>query len=436
MDWSVYLIGSLTVLLVLFMTGIPIFIAFLIISVAGVLIVAGPQGFPMVVNSIFDTTNTNALSAVPLFVLMGELLFRSGSVDVLFDSVDKVVGRIKGRQYVLSIILATIFGAVSGAAMAVAAMMARSLYPVMMRRGYDAKLSIGTIMAGACLAPIIPPSILVIIIGTVANVSIGGLLIAGVIPGLMLATMFLIYTLLRVRFEPSLAGGQTEEPPTSSAKEKLVAVARSAPFAIVIFSVMGFMLLGIATPTESAASGVLGAALTTALYKRLNLQMVRESLTAAAAITAMLLIIMASATIFSQLLAMTGVSGSMGEAVSSLGWSPWLMLFIMQLIPLILCMFVDPVPLMLLLAPIYSPLLGPLGFDPIWFWCLIIINMTVGTITPPFGYTMFAFKGAAPNVPISLIYSACWPFVAIFVFAMVLIALHPPLATFLPSLLR
>lgn len=436
MDWSVYLIGSLTALLVLFMTGIPVFIVFLIISVTGVLIVAGPQGFPMVVNSIFDTTNTSALSAVPLFVLMGELLFRSGSVDVLFDSVDKVVGRVKGRQYVLSIVLATIFGAVSGAAMAVAAMMARSLFPVMTRRGYDAKLSIGTIMAGACLAPIIPPSILVVIIGTVANVSIGGLLIAGVLPGLMLATMFLIYTLLRVRFDPSLAGGQTEEPPTSSAKEKLVAVARSMPFAIIIFSVMGFILLGIATPTESAATGVLGAALTAALYKRLNLKMIGESLTAAAAITAMLLVIMASATIFSQLLAMTGVTGSMGEVVSSLGWSPWYMLLIMMLIPLILCMFVDPVPLMLLLAPIYSPLLAPLGFDPIWFWCLIIINMTVGTITPPFGYTMFAFKGAAPNVPMSLIYSACWPFVAIFVFAMVLIALYPPIATFLPSLLK
>jgi tripartite ATP-independent transporter DctM subunit len=417
------------------MTGIPVFVAFLVISVTGVLVVAGPQGFPMVVNSIFDTTNTGALSAVPLFVLMGELLFRSGSVDVLFDSVDKVIGRIKGRQYVLAIVLAAIFGAVSGAAMAVAAMMARSLFPVMTSRGYDVKLSIGTIMAGACLAPIIPPSILVIIIGTVANVSIGGLLIAGVFPGLLLAAMFLGYTLVKVRLSPVLAGEREEEAPPSSMSDKLFALARSMPFGVIIFSVMGFILLGVATPTESAATGVLGAALTAALYGRLTWKMISESLASAAGITAMLLAIMASATIFSQLLAMTGATGNMGQFVSSLGLSPWLMLIIMMAIPLVLCMFVDPVPLMLLLAPIYSPLLGPLGFEPIWFWCLIIINMTVGTITPPFGYTMFAFQGAAPGVRMSVIYSACWPFVAIFILAMIVIALYPPIATFLPSLL-
>lgn len=429
------LAGALVALFALFLTGLPVFVTFLIISIAGVLIVVGPSGFPMVVNSMFDTTNTAALSAVPLFILMGELLFRSGSVDVLFDSVDKVVGRVRGRQYVLCILLATVFGAISGAAMAVVAMMARSLFPVMQRRGYDETLSIGTIMAGACLAPIIPPSILVIIVGTVANVSIAGLLIAGVLPGLLLSAMFLTYTFLKVRANPAMGGREVEDPGTVTAAAKLAAVGRSLPFGIIMFSVMGFILLGIATPTESAATGVLGAVLTAALYRRLNWRMMSESLAAAGAITAMLLLIMASATIFSQLLAFTGATGGLGELVASLGWSPWTMLLIMQLVPLVLCMFVDPVPLVLLLAPIYAPLIGQLGFDPIWFWLLIIINMTVGTISPPFGYTMFAFKGAAPQVPMSTIYAACWPFVFIFLFGMTLIALFPQVATFLPSLL-
>ena len=153
MVWWGTLSGGLAVLLAAFMTGAPIFIAFLVINIAGVLIVLGQPGFGMVANSIFETTNIAALSAIPLFILMGELLFRSGSIDILFDSVDKLVGKVRGRQYVLCIVLSTIFGALSGAAMGVAAMMARTLYPGMIERKYDSRLSTGAILAGASLAP-------------------------------------------------------------------------------------------------------------------------------------------------------------------------------------------------------------------------------------------------------------------------------------------
>ncbi|MEC7490126.1 MAG: TRAP transporter large permease [Pseudomonadota bacterium] len=436
MEWWVILTAGLTLLLAAFMTGAPIFVAFLLINIAGVLILLGQPGFGLVANSIFETTNIAALSAVPLFILMGELLFRSGSIDILFDSVDKLIGKVKGRQYLLCFVLATIFGALSGAAMGVAAMMARTLFPGMLDRGYDTKMSTGAILAGASLAPIIPPSVLVIIIGTLANVSIAGLLIAGILPGLMLSSMFLFYTLTRVRMNPELANEEASgSTGVVTLKEKVFAVLRVSPFALIIFCVMGFILMGIATPSESAATGVLGALATAAYYRKLNLKMFSESLASAAFITSMILVIMASSKMFSQLLAFTGSTRELTNVIAGLDLSAYVMLFIMMLIPFILCMFIDQIALMLVVIPIYQPLIKSLEFDPIWFWLLMLLNVTVGGITPPFGYTIFAFKGATNRVTLQQVFSATWPFVLIFLVGMLVIAAFPPIATFLPTLL-
>lgn len=436
MEWWLVLTVGLTLLLAVFVTGVPIFVAFLLINTVGVLIILGQPGFGLVANSIFETTNIAALSAIPLFILMGELLFRSGSIDILFDSVDKLVGKVKGRQYVLCIALSTIFGALSGAAMGVAAMMARTLFPGMLDRGYDPKLSTGAILAGASLAPIIPPSVLVIIIGTLANVSIAGLLIAGILPGLLLSGLFLVYTLGRVRLNPALAREDAEASAVEvNAAEKARAVLRVAPFALIIFCVMGFILLGIATPSESAATGVLGAALTAAYYRKLNWKMISESLASAAFITSMILVIMASSKMFSQLLAFTGSTRELTQVVAELDLPSFVMLFVMMLIPFILCMFIDQIALMLVVIPIYQPLIRTLEFDPIWFWLLMLLNVTVGGMTPPFGYTIFAFKGATSRVTLQQVFNATWPFVAIFLVGMLIIATFPPIATFLPGLL-
>lgn len=436
MEWSVVLTGGLVLLLALFLTGAPIFVGFLLINITGVLVVLGAAGFGMFANSIFETTNVAALSAIPLFILMGEVLVRSGSVDVLFESVDTLIGKVHGRQYVLCIVLSTIFGALSGAAMGVAAMMGRTLFPGMVNRGYDVRLSIGSILGGASLAPIIPPSVLVIIIGTLADVSIAGLLISGILPGLLLSCLFLIYLFIRIRSNPGLAPREVlDELRTVTARDKLIAAARMLPFTVVIFCVMGFILLGIATPSESAATGVVGSLLTAAYYRKLSVRMVWESLSSSAFITSMILIIMASATIFGQLLAFTGATSELARFIPTLDLHPMVMLFIMMLIPFILCMFLDQVALLLVLIPIYQPMLTSLGFDSIWFWLLMLLNVTVGGISPPFGYTMFAFKGAVPHIALNDIYSAAWPFVGIFVVAMIIIAAFPPIATFLPSLM-
>ena len=228
-DWYIPLLTALAALIILFMTGLPIFLGFLVVIVGGVFLLLGPAGFGMVVNSMYGTATTASLGTIPLFILLGEILFRSGCVQVLMDSIDKLVGRMRGRQYVLSIVLSTVLGALSGSAMAVAAMMGRSLLPIMQEKGYDSRLSIGTILGGACLAPIIPPSLLAIIIGTLADVSISSLLMGGVGPGLFLAAIFVAASLTRVRMNPSLAP-EEEDGPRITGREKLAADVGLLPF--------------------------------------------------------------------------------------------------------------------------------------------------------------------------------------------------------------
>ena len=278
MEWWLVLTVLGTLLLALFFTGMPIFLAFLAINVGGVLFFLGPGAFGMLVNSVFSTTTTGTLTAIPLFVLMGEILFRSGSTTVLFEAIDRLVGRIAGRQFALAMVLSTVFGALSGSNMAVAAMMGRTIYPGMIARGYDEKLSIGVILAGASLAPIIPPSVLAIIIATLANVSVAGLLVAGIVPGLLLSCMFLGYALTRCAFNPSLAPSVAHETGDGPERSLAILLIRCLPFAIIIFSVMGLILAGVATPSESAATGVVGAIVTAAIFRQLTVTLLWESL--------------------------------------------------------------------------------------------------------------------------------------------------------------
>lgn len=436
MEWWATLLVAAGLLLGLFFSGMPIFLAFLVINVCGVVIFLGPNAFGMVVNSVFDTTTTGTLTSIPLFVLMGEILFRSGSTNVLFDAVDKLVGKVRGRQYVLAMSLATVFGALSGSNMAVAAMMGRTVYPAMVARRYDTKLSIGVILAGASLAPIIPPSVLAIIIATLANVSVAGLLIAGILPGLMISILCLGYAMIRCALEPGLAPDETQDKSAPAVEGTYLRhLLNCLPFLIIIASVMGFILTGVATPSESAATGVLGAIATAGIFRKLSIRMLWDSLGQAAAIAAMILIIMATSTMFSQLLAFSGATGKLASLVLDTDLSPGLVLFAMMAVVFVFCMFIDQVALMLVVIPIYLPVVEALHFDPIWFWTLMLLNVVIGGITPPFGYAMFAFKGVAPEVDLRVIFRSSLPIVMLFLMAMLIVYWVPPIATLLPGLL-
>jgi tripartite ATP-independent transporter DctM subunit len=435
MTWWVALSGGMVLLLSLFLLGVPIFAAFVVLNVLGVFVLFGASGFGLFANSIYATATMGALSAVPLFIVMGEILFRSGAMEVLFDSLDRLIGRIRGRQYVLCIVLSAILGALSGAAMAVAGLLGRSLFPTMRRRGYDTQFSAGTILAGASLDPIIPPSVLAVIVATLADVSAGKMLIAGILPGLMLTGMFLVYVLIRVRMDPSLAPDIAADAADRKGGSAIMALIRMLPSSFVFFMVMGLIMLGIATPTEAAATGVLGAIILAACYRGLSVRMLTDALFSAATVASLLLIIMASAVMFSQLLTFTGATRALGELITGLDLAGWLMLLCMMALPFVLFMFLDQVALMLVLIPIYQPIIRLYGFDEIWFWTLFLVVATVGGLTPPFGYVLFALKSAAPDVPMTTIFRASWPFVWIICLGMVIMALVPDIITFLPRLM-
>lgn len=431
---SAVMIG-IALLLGLMALGLPVFVAFMLVNLVGVAVVLGPAGWGLFINSIFDTTTTGSLVTIPMFILMGEILFRSNAVEVLFRSIDTLVGRVRGRQYVLAVLLATVFSTLSGAAMGVAAMLSRSLLPTMIARGYDPRLSIGNIVAGASLAPLIPPSVLVIIVGTLAGVSIAGLLVAGILPGLMLAGMFLVYTFARIWVNPALAPPDDDERARPTVGEALAALAKVIPFSIVIIMVMGLILMGVATPTEAGAMGVLGALATAAIYRKLSIRLIAQSLVGTAGISAMILVIMAASRLFSQLLAFTGGATALTQMATGLDLAPWIMLLVLMALPFILCMFIDQIALMLIVVPIYVPIVAALGFDPLWFWLLFLVNITVGGMTPPFGYTLFAVKSGWREGRLSTVFAASWPFVLLFLAGMVVMAVFPGLVTFLPGLL-
>lgn len=435
MEWGTTLILAIIVLLLLFSAGLPVFVAFLVLNVAGVFWLMGSSGFGMFANSFYNTIISESLMAIPLFILMGEILFRSNAVEILIESIDKMVGNVRGRQYVLVTSLSTIFGALSGSATAVSAMLGRSVMPVMLNRGYDRRLSVSAILGGASLAPIIPPSLLVVMIGSMVDTSIAKLLIAGVLPGLLLAAMMIGYTYYRIVRNPALepAGGEVEK--RVKGKEFLVALGRTLPFGFVIFSVMGLILLGIATPNESAATGVIGALVAAAMFKRLSLKMIYESLLGTCAVSTMIMIIIASSMLFGQLLSFTGATTGLVTMASEMKLSAFWTFMVLMGIPFILCMFIDLFAVMLVAIPIYAPILPIHNFDPIWFWTLFLINLTIGSLSPPFGYTIFALKGAYPELSMDDVYAGAWPMVWLFVIGCAIMYVFPSIITFLPNLI-
>ena len=428
MSWALLLGLAIVALLLLLFAGVKVFAAFLALNLAGVVVLLGPKGFGLFANSLYETATSETLATVALFVLMGEILFRSGSVETLFDSVDRLVGRVRGRLYIVAMLLSTIFGALSGSAVAVAAMLGRAVLPVMRARGYDDRRSAGVVLAGASLAPIIPPSLLAIIVGSLADVSIAALLVAGLLPGLLLATLTLVWVFLGAKDLPAAA---TER--RGSAGRALLGV---APFLIVIFSVMGLILLGVATPSESAATGVLGALVVAALSRRLSLRVMWEALGSAVTVAGVILVIVCSAKLFAQLLSFAGATRGLVAFVGGLPFGPEAMFLILMAIPLVLCMLVDQIAFMLLAIPIYQPIVKAMEYDPVWFWTLFLINLTVGSLTPPFGYTLFALQGADPTLSTAVIFRAAWPVVGVFLAGMGVLWAAPWIVTALPEALR
>jgi len=431
-EWYILLPTAFLLLLLLLFAGVPIFAGFLLLNIISILYFVGLKGTGLLVNSIFSSSTSLNLAAIPLFILMGEILFRSGSINVLFDSIGQLVGRIRGRLYYFVIILSTVFGALSGSAVAVTAMLSNTALKSMIDRGYDKRLSIGMVLSGAALAPIIPPSTLAVIIGSIADVSIAKLLIAGLLPGAVLAVIFAIYVAFSIRKEPGLAP-VNEVVETVPVKDKLLALIRCLPFTVVILGVMGAILLGVATATEAAATGVAASLLVAIYYRKLTVIMLIDAIRSASQVTTMLMIIIISSTLFTQLLALTGASSGLVSSIQGLSISPYVFILITLAVTFVMCMFIDQIAFMLLAIPILEPILKTYPIDPLMFWVLFLIFLSLGSNTPPFGYNLFAMKAVSDQVGINEIFSAAWKVVWLVVGASILLMFFPIIITVLPS---
>jgi tripartite ATP-independent transporter DctM subunit len=319
----------------------------------------------------------------------------------------------------------------SGAGIADTALIGSTLYPEMERRKYDRKLSLGTITSSGLLAALIPPSALAVLLASIAEKSAGRILLGGAVPGFMIAGLYTAFVLIRVRINPDLAPAYNSG--SVRFAEKMWATIKLAPLLLIIFAVMGFILLGIATPSEAAATGALSAIVVTALYGRLTPSVLTKSLDAVVRITAMILFIIAGAKAFSQLLALSGASQQFFNSITGLDVDPFVVLMAIQATVLILGLFMDPVAIMLVAIPIVDPVVVGFGWDTTWFYVLFLINMTIGLESPPFGLALFVLKGVVPHVPLSDIFKAQIPFIAIDVFAMLLIMNYPIIVTWLPD---
>lgn len=409
--------------------GMPVAFAFLVADLVGAWVFLGGEiGIRQLVGNAVSSVTSFALVPVPLFLIMGELFFHTGLAMRVFDALDKCMGRVRGRLSYLTVVGGTMFATLSGSSMANTAMLGSLLVPEMTRRGYKPVMSIGPILGTGGLAMIIPPSSLAVLLASLARIDVGALLIAGLLPGLVLAVFYAAMIFIRLRLDPDAA--PSYDVLSVPLGERLVLVVRDMlPMALVMALVVGVILTGIATPTEAAAFGVVGVALLAGAFRCLTWAAVARSLRGALRVTVMaLMIIMMSAT-FAQILAFSGASGGMIAWATSADAAPLVLLAAMFGALLLLGMFMDQLSMMLLTVPIFIPLAEQLGFDLVWFGVIMLLGLEISLTTPPFGLLLFVMKGVAPpGTSMREIYLAAFPFIGCALALVVLLVLVPELA--------
>ena len=436
MEWwqtIVLLIGGL---LILFALGLPVAFSFIVINILGAYVLwGGMVGLEQLIFSMFDSVSTFTLLPVPLFVLMGEIMLHTGIGFNLLDALDKWLGRLPGRLSLLGVAGGTLLSALSGSSMATTAILGTLLLPEMQKRGYKKEMTIGPLIGSGGLAMIVPPSAMAVILGSIAEISIGQLLISGFIPGIIIALMYASYIILRCWINPVIAPSYTVSGIPLS--EKIVfTLLYVLPLGFIIFLVIGLILLGVVTPTESAAIGCLGTFFLAAAYRRLSWKIIKGSVFGTLQVSAMMYLILTGSIAFSQILAFSGATKGLVQFAVGLNLPPMALIVGMQCIMLILGCFMDPVSVIMITIPIYMPLVDALGFNLIWIGLVMLINLEVATETPPFGFLLFVTKGVAPpGTTMGDIYRSVIPFVIIDILAIGLVLVFPQIALWLPGIM-
>lgn len=370
-----------------------------------------------------------SLSVIPLFILMGQFAFISGISQDIYKSVYTWMGHLRGGLAMATIVACSGFAAVCGSSLATGATMARVAIPEMQKYGYDPRLATGCVAAGGTLGILIPPSIGFIIYGILTEESIGSLFMAGILPGLLLAFLFLLAIYLQCRINPKMG----PKGDATTWKEKFSSLGGTWPMMSLFVLVMGGIYFGFFTPTEAAGIGAFGAFIITFAKKKINRTTLTESLLLTGNMTAMIFLIIIGANIFSSFLALTGIPFMLADAVAALALPRLVVLIIILLVFVLLGCVMDCFAIMILMVPILFPIIKTMNFNPIWFGVLMVIVLEVGLITPPVGLNVFVIKGAVPDINITDIFKGVWPFLIAAVICIMAIMLFPQIALFIPS---
>ncbi len=437
MEWTValsILVGTLAFCLML---GLPVAISFFGVNIVGAFIFLGGEvGLVQMTRNVVTAITNYNLAPIPLFILMGEILLHSGMAFKAIDAIERLITKIPGRMSVVAVVAGTVFSALSGSTIANTAMLGRSLMPEMLRRGYHPTLSMGPIMATGGIAMLIPPSALAVLVGSLAGMSISRLLIAGILPALIMATLFFGYIVVRAKLRPQDA--PADDPVQRSLKDRWMPfLIYVVPLSGILIVVVGSLLGGIATPTESAALGVIASFVAAAGYRCLSWAVIWATLRETARTSAMILFIIMASTTFSQILSFSGATSGMVSLITSAGADPFMVLLAMILVLLILGCFIDQVSMVMITVPLFIPVANSVGIDLIWLGVIYLLTMEMAFLTPPFGLLLFVMKGIAPeSIGIKTVYRAAMPFLAMMFTVLILVLIFPGIGLWLPSLMR
>ena len=425
-------------LTILLMAGFPVAFTLLGTSLFFGLIGFGWSFFDLLPLRIFGRMTNVTLIAVPLFVFMGVMLERSGLAEKLLDTMAILFGRLKGGLAISVVVVGALLGASTGIVGATVVTMGLLAVPTMLRRNYQKELACGTVSASGTLGQIIPPSIVLVLIGDIVGVSVGDLFMGAVLPGLLLVTLYIIYILLAANLRPGIAPPIPQaELDAISRRELIIQVGKALfPPLFLMIAVLGSIFAGIASPTEAAAVGAVGATLLAIANKKFNLEMLNQVMRQTTNLTCMVFIILCGAAAFGLVFRGLGGDGLVREFLGSLASThgKYVVLAIVMAVIFFIGFFLDFIEITFIHVPVLAPIMLEFGFDPVWFCILLAVNLQTSFMTPPFGFSLFYLKAVTPpEITTGHIYRGIIPFVFFQLIGLAIVAFFPQLATWLPS---
>ncbi len=433
MDPTIITLIVVTSFIIMLLSGMPVFGALGLASVIGIVLLQGPRGLGAVPGVIYDRLASFTLVAIPLFILMGEIIFVSGIGADIYTATTRWLNRLPGSLGMSSVAACAIFSSLCGVSVAGAATIGSFAIPEMLDRDYDKSLATGCVAASGGLALLIPPSVALILYGVVGDESVGKLFIAGILPGIVLAAMMMGYIFLVAIFRPHMAPRTTD---TITWGMRFRSLLRIWPVVLLIFMVLGSIYTGMATPTEAAAVGCIGSFFVAILRGKINLKTIKIIFRSTMRTSAMIMLIFASALLFGYVLTRLQVPQQLAELVADSQLSDWIVLTLIFALLYLMGMFMDVVSVILIGTPILLPLVVGMGYSPIWFGVVMAIACEIGTETPPVGLNLFVIKSVSPpSVTLMDVIRGALPFVAVETVGLVIFVAFPGLVLWLPGLM-